>query len=33
VKEGQLSVTGKPGLGIEIDMSKLQETTSFWQGK
>jgi len=33
VKEGQLSVTGKPGLGVEIDMSKLQETTSFWQAK
>jgi L-Ala-D/L-Glu epimerase / N-acetyl-D-glutamate racemase len=33
VKEGQLSVTDKAGLGVDIDLSKLQETTSFWQPK
>ena len=33
VKQGQLSVTDKAGLGVDIDMNKLQETTAFWQAK
>ena len=33
VQEGQLSVSEKAGLGVVIDMSKLQETTAFWQPK
>jgi L-alanine-DL-glutamate epimerase-like enolase superfamily enzyme len=28
VMEGKLSVSNRPGLGVDIDMSKLQETTS-----
>jgi L-alanine-DL-glutamate epimerase-like enolase superfamily enzyme len=31
VNEGQLSVSNRAGLGVDIDMTKLQETTSFWQ--
>jgi L-alanine-DL-glutamate epimerase-like enolase superfamily enzyme len=31
VNEGQLSVSNRVGLGVDIDMTKLQETTSFWQ--
>jgi len=33
VTQGTLSVSNRPGLGVEIDMSKLQETTSLWQPK
>jgi L-alanine-DL-glutamate epimerase-like enolase superfamily enzyme len=33
VTEGKLSVSNRPGLGVDIDMNKLQETTSFWQPK
>lgn len=33
VTQGGLSVSNRPGLGVDIDMSKLQETTSFWQPK
>jgi L-alanine-DL-glutamate epimerase-like enolase superfamily enzyme len=33
VTDGALRVSNKPGLGVEIDMSKLQETTSLWQPK
>jgi L-alanine-DL-glutamate epimerase-like enolase superfamily enzyme len=33
VNEGQLSVSDRAGLGVDIDMTKLQETTSFWQPK
>ncbi len=33
VKEGRLSVSDQAGLGVDIDMSKLQETTGFWQAK
>jgi L-Ala-D/L-Glu epimerase / N-acetyl-D-glutamate racemase len=33
VKQGTLTVSNRPGLGIDIDMNKLQETTSFWQPK
>lgn len=33
VTDGKLSVTNRPGLGVDIDMGKLQETTAFWQPK
>ena len=33
VTDGKLSVSNRPGLGVDIDMSKLQETTSVWQAK
>jgi L-Ala-D/L-Glu epimerase / N-acetyl-D-glutamate racemase len=33
VKQGMLAVSDRPGLGVEIDMNKLQETTAFWQPK
>ena len=33
VKQGMLTVSNRPGLGVDIDMSKLQETTSFWHPK
>jgi L-alanine-DL-glutamate epimerase-like enolase superfamily enzyme len=33
VTEGKLSVSNRPGLGVAIDMNKLQETTAFWQPK
>ena len=33
VKEGRLSVSERAGLGVDIDMGKLQETTGFWQAK
>ncbi len=33
VTQGTLSVSNRPGLGVDIDMSKLQETTAFWQPK
>ena len=33
VTDGQLSVSNRAGLGVDIDLSKLQETTSFWQAK
>jgi L-alanine-DL-glutamate epimerase-like enolase superfamily enzyme len=31
VTKGKLSVSNRAGLGVDIDMNKLQETTSFWQ--
>jgi L-alanine-DL-glutamate epimerase-like enolase superfamily enzyme len=33
VTDGKLSVSNRAGLGVDIDMTKLQETTSFWQPK
>lgn len=33
VTEGKLSVSNRAGLGVDIDMTKLQETTAFWQAK
>jgi L-alanine-DL-glutamate epimerase-like enolase superfamily enzyme len=33
VTEGKLSVSNRAGLGVDIDMNKLQETTAFWQPK
>jgi L-alanine-DL-glutamate epimerase-like enolase superfamily enzyme len=33
VNEGKLSVSNRAGLGVDIDMNKLQETTAFWQPK
>jgi len=33
ISDGQLSISNRAGLGIDIDMTKLQETTSFWQPK
>jgi L-Ala-D/L-Glu epimerase len=33
VTDGKLGVTNRAGLGVDIDMSKLQETTAFWQAK
>jgi L-alanine-DL-glutamate epimerase-like enolase superfamily enzyme len=33
VREGKLSVSNRAGLGVDIDMSKLQETTAFWEAK
>jgi L-Ala-D/L-Glu epimerase len=33
VREGKLSVSSRAGLGVDIDMNKLQETTTFWQPK
>jgi L-alanine-DL-glutamate epimerase-like enolase superfamily enzyme len=33
VEQGTLHVSDRPGLGVEIDMSKLQETTASWQPK
>jgi L-alanine-DL-glutamate epimerase-like enolase superfamily enzyme len=33
VREGKLSVSSRAGLGVDIDMNKLQETTAFWQAK
>lgn len=33
ISNGQLSVSNRAGLGIDVDMAKLQETTSFWQPK
>jgi L-alanine-DL-glutamate epimerase-like enolase superfamily enzyme len=33
VEQGTLRVSDRPGLGVDIDMSKLQETTAFWQPK
>jgi L-alanine-DL-glutamate epimerase-like enolase superfamily enzyme len=33
VTDGRLSVSNRPGLGVNIDVSKLQETTAFWQPK
>jgi L-alanine-DL-glutamate epimerase-like enolase superfamily enzyme len=33
VTDGTLSVSNRPGLGVDIDMGRLQETTSFWQPK
>jgi L-alanine-DL-glutamate epimerase-like enolase superfamily enzyme len=33
VTDGQLSVSNRAGLGVDVDLSKLQETTSFWQAK
>ena len=33
VDQGTLHVSDRPGLGVEIDMSKLQETTASWQPK
>lgn len=30
---GKLSVSNRAGLGVDIDMNKLQETTAFWQPK
>jgi L-Ala-D/L-Glu epimerase len=33
VTDGKLSVSNRAGLGVDIDMTKLQETTAFWQAK
>ena len=33
VEGGALRVSDRPGLGVDIDMNKLQETTAFWQPK
>lgn len=33
VAEGKLSVSNRAGLGVDIDMNKLRETTGFWQAK
>jgi L-Ala-D/L-Glu epimerase / N-acetyl-D-glutamate racemase len=33
VKEGRLSVSDQAGLGVDIDMGKLQETTGLWKPK
>ena len=33
VERGTLRVSDRPGLGVDIDMNKLQETTAFWQPK
>ena len=33
VEQGTLRVSDRPGLGVDIDMNKLQETTAFWQPK
>ena len=33
VTQGTLAVSNRPGLGVDIDMNKLQETTAFWQAK
>ncbi len=31
VEKGTLRISERPGLGVDIDMNKLQETTAFWQ--
>ena len=33
VENGTLRVSDRPGLGVDIDMTKLQETTALWQPK
>ena len=33
IVDGQLNVSNRAGLGVDVDLSKLQETTSFWQAK
>jgi glucarate dehydratase len=33
VENGSLRVSDRPGLGVDIDMSKLHETTTLWQPK
>ena len=33
VTEGKLSVSNRAGLGVDIDMNKLQESSGFWQPK
>ena len=33
VENGTLRVSDRPGLGVDIDISKLQETTALWQPK
>jgi L-alanine-DL-glutamate epimerase-like enolase superfamily enzyme len=33
VTDGTLTVSNRPGLGVDIDVGRLQETTSFWQPK
>ena len=33
VDQGILRVSDRPGLGVDIDMNKLQETTALWQPK
>jgi L-alanine-DL-glutamate epimerase-like enolase superfamily enzyme len=33
VEQGSLRVPDRPGLGVDIDMDKLRETTDFWQPK
>lgn len=33
VVDGKLTLSNRPGLGVDIDMNKLQETTAFWQPK
>jgi L-alanine-DL-glutamate epimerase-like enolase superfamily enzyme len=33
VEKGTLRVSDRPGLGVEIDMNKLQETGALWQSK
>ena len=33
VEQGTLRISDRPGLGVDIDMNKLQETTALWQPK
>jgi len=33
VEQGTLRASDRPGLGVDIDMNKLQETTALWQPK
>ena len=33
VHDGELTVSDRPGLGVDIHMDKLQETTALWQPK
>ena len=33
VTQGKLSVSNRAGLGVDIDMNQLRETTAFWQPK
>jgi len=33
VEQGTLRVSERSGLGVDMDMNKLQETTAFWQPK
>ena len=33
VKNGSLEISALPGLGVNIDLTKLRETTGFWEAK